>query len=117
MPRSGIRRSASRDWTGAPKARIGPARHGAPSHTVTEGEVEVFRAADERSARDRALVLRAKGIAYLHARDERGHALFVAEDDAPTALAELATYEDENRAFRPRPPLPPPMPGAGPGTA
>jgi membrane associated rhomboid family serine protease len=62
-------------------------------------------------------VLRAKGIPCVHARDAHGHGLFVTPGLAEAALRELASYEEENRSFRPRPPLPPAMPGAGQSTA
>jgi rhomboid protease GluP len=61
-------------------------------------------------------VLRAKGIAFQHVRDARGHGLYVEAESAEAALAELAVYEEENRSFRPRTPLPPAMEGAGPST-
>jgi membrane associated rhomboid family serine protease len=62
-------------------------------------------------------VLRAKGIAFRHVRDDHGHGLYVEAEAAETALAELAVYEEENRSFRPRTPLPPAMEGAAPSTA
>ncbi len=82
-----------------------------------EGEVEVFRSPDERSARERALVLRAKEIPFRYVRLQGAHRLFVEAHQAERGLQELSAYEEENRGRRSAGAPPPPMPGAWTSTA
>ncbi len=77
----------------------------------TGSAVEVFRADSEHERRERELVLRAIGIAYVRADEPAGRALYVQPADAERALTELATYERENRDWPPREKLDPPAIG------
>jgi membrane associated rhomboid family serine protease len=64
--------------------------------------IEVFRSQAASDCRERALVLRAKGIPYEELRDPESNRLLVDEARAREALVELRDYEEENRNWPPK---------------
>jgi membrane associated rhomboid family serine protease len=77
--------------------------------------VEVFASRSAAACRERALVLRAQGIPYSQVQSGGMSLLLVDEEHAEAALAELASYERENRDWPPRDHLPAPLPGGALG--
>jgi membrane associated rhomboid family serine protease len=67
-----------------------------------QGHVEVYRTASEREARERALVLEARGIPHVLVLHDGARAIHVAAGDAARARAELAAFGEENRGWPPR---------------
>ncbi|MEZ5973286.1 MAG: rhomboid family intramembrane serine protease [Planctomycetota bacterium] len=72
----------------------------------------VFEAPRKRACSERALVLQAMGLPYAITGDGNGWHLWVPEVHAGVALAELRSYEEENRFMRNRPAPPPSFPVA-----
>lgn len=70
-------------------------------------EVEVFRGTDAASARERALVLRSRGIAFRSAHESGVDVLYVASANAELARRELDAYTEENRGWPPAEGYPP----------
>ena len=79
--------------------------------------MEVFASAGARACRERELVLRAQAIPYWRERRGGAHVLLVERRQADAALAELRSYEQENRGWPPRDTPPPRAPGAFQGLA
>jgi rhomboid protease GluP len=79
--------------------------------------VEVYSSPDARACKERALVLRARGLPFQRLQRPGLHVIAVEARYFETAQAELASYESENRDWPPREELPPPVPGAWTGTA
>ncbi len=88
-----------------------------PARAPAAGWVELFRSPRERAARERALVLAARGLPHALARAGRDHVLAVPAEAAPAAARELELYERENAGWPPRAALPALQPGAGVATA
>ena len=82
-----------------------------------DSPVEVFASPGDQDCRERELVLRAQGVPYWRAQRGGLHVLVVEAAHAEQALAELETYERENRDWPPRDEAPRPAPWAIQGTA
>ena len=73
---------------------------------VQEDWIEVFAAPRAADCKERALVLRAQDIPFARHRSNRLHALWVPASYEEAALAELSSYERENRDWPPPRELP-----------
>lgn len=73
--------------------------------------IEVHRSPHARSVRHRALVLASQEIPFVQGQDGGLHTILVQEAWVEAAVRELSRYEEENRGFGRKVPLPPAAPG------
>jgi rhomboid protease GluP len=72
--------------------------------------VEIYRSPHARSVRHRALVLASQEIPFVQGRADGLHTILVDESWVSAAVRELERYENENRGFGRKLPLPPAAP-------
>lgn len=102
-----------------PRSGPGAPRPRAPRVDVEdfEGWVEVFASPRGTHCRERALVLHTQGIPFHRTRSRGLERLLVPRAYGAAALAELSSYESENRDWPPAQPPPALRAGAGRGVA